>query len=95
MHIVLLPKLKETQVSQLVGVLEKQTLAVAEEMKETSPVMEKLTIHAEEARSHLAILMVWKFLWLLKLVSWQLWCFGLKSDFCGLLELVYDSAPKI
>lgn len=58
MHIVLLPKLKEMQVSQLVSVLEHQALAVVEEMKETSPMMEKLTIHAEEARSHLAILMV-------------------------------------
>lgn len=70
MHIVLLPKLKEMQVSQLVSVLERQALAVVEEMKETSPVMEKLTMHAEEARSHLAILMVCKFSWLLKLVSW-------------------------
>lgn len=67
MHIVLLPKLKEMQVSQLVSVPENQTLAVVEEMMETSPMMEKLTIHAEEARSHLKI---WKFLWLLKLVSW-------------------------
>lgn len=55
MHIVLLPKLKEMQVSQLVSVPENQTLAVVEEMMETSPMMEKLTIHAEEARSHLKI----------------------------------------